>query len=108
MSGKRERYFFETKAEAEMYAESQRIRLENFGTRGASILRRRSKSRPLHEKLLNTITPADLTRAMDGTRPSVRNFTIRILGGLFNFGIKRGFCVDNPVRRLDLFPTRPI
>ena len=38
MSGKRERYFLETKAEAEIYAESQRIRLENFGTRGASTL----------------------------------------------------------------------
>ena len=38
MSGKRERHFLETKAEAEIYAESQRIRLENFGTRGASTL----------------------------------------------------------------------
>jgi hypothetical protein len=73
-----------------------------------SIRQTRNRLDILHEKLLNTITPADLTRAMDGTRPSVRNFTIRILGGLFNFGIKRGFCVDNPVRRLDLFPTRPI
>ena len=73
-----------------------------------SIRQTRNRLDTLHEKLLNTITPADLTRAMDGTRQSVRNFTIRILGGLFNFGIKRGFCVDNPVRRLDLFPTRPI
>jgi integrase/recombinase XerD len=39
--------------------------------------------------------------------PSVRNFTIRILGGLFNFGIKRGFCTDNPVRRLDLSQRDP-
>ena len=57
--------------------------------------------------MLNTITPADLTRSMDGMTPSVRNFTIRILGGLFNFGAKRGFCADNPVRRLDLSQRDP-
>jgi hypothetical protein len=28
---------------------------------------------------------------------TVRNFTIRILGGLFNFGVKRGYCVENQV-----------
>jgi integrase len=44
---------------------------------------------------------------MDGMPPSVRNFTIRILGGLFNFGAKRGFCADNPVRRLDLSQRDP-
>ena len=44
---------------------------------------------------------------MDGMPPSVRNFTIRILGGLFNFGAKRGFCGDNPVRRLDLSQRDP-
>src|SRR6476619_5181286 len=72
-----------------------------------SIRQTRNRLDILHEKLLNTITPADLTRAMDGTRPSVRNFTIRILRGLFNFGIKRGFCIDNPVRRLDLSQRDP-
>jgi integrase/recombinase XerD len=44
---------------------------------------------------------------MDGMPPSVRNFTIRILGGLFNFGAKRGFTGDNPVRRLDLSQREP-
>jgi integrase len=171
MSGKRERYFFETKADAEAYAETQRIRLQNFGTQGATILppaqqeqaanafgllkpynvslnevvqewisrknaseasityeaamdafmewRSRSASYRrsirqtrnrlvgLHGKLLNEITPGALTKAMDGMPPSVRNFTIRILGGLFNFGIKRGFCQDNPVRRLDLSQRDP-
>jgi len=56
----------------------------------------------LHGKLLNAITPADLTLALDGMPGSVRNFTIRILGGLFNFGIKRGHCVENPCKKLDL------
>lgn len=67
-----------------------------------SIRQTRNRLRSLHGKLLNTITPADLTLAMDTMPGSVRNFTIRILGGLFNFGAKRGFCMENPCKRLDL------
>jgi integrase len=67
-----------------------------------SIRQTRNRLRSLHGKLLNTITPADLTLAMDRMPGSVRNFTIRILGGLFNFGVKRGFCVENPCKRLDM------
>ena len=67
-----------------------------------SIRQTRNRLRSLHGKLLNTITPADLTVAMERMPGSVRNFTIRILGGLFNFGAKRGFCVENPCKRLDL------
>ena len=37
-TGKRQRFFFETKADAQVYAEGQRIRLQNFGSQGASIL----------------------------------------------------------------------
>ena len=44
---------------------------------------------------------------MDGMTPSVRNFTIRILRGLFNFGIRRGYCTENPVRRLDRAQREP-
>ena len=72
-----------------------------------SIRQTRNRLAGLHGKMLNTITTADLTRSMDGMPPSVRNFTIRILGGLFNFGAKRGFCGDNPVRRLDLSQRDP-
>jgi site-specific recombinase XerD len=76
------------------------------GRRSESYLRslRQTRNRlaSLHGKLLNTITPADLTSAMDGMPASVKNFTIRILGGLFNFGIKRGHCAENPVKKLDM------
>lgn len=67
-----------------------------------SIRQTRNRLRSLHGKLLNTITPADLTVAMDTMPDSVRNFTIRILGGVFNFDAKRGFCLENPCKRLDL------
>jgi integrase len=73
-----------------------------------SIRQTRNRLAGLHGRMLNTIIPADLTRSMDGMTPSVRNFTIRILGGLFNFGAKRGFCGDNPVRRLDLSQREPV
>ena len=165
-SGKRQRYFFDTKQDALNFCEEQRIRLKNHGTVGMSALgveqlaqaatafdslkpyrvtlnevvtdwirrqqaadasipfeaamdafmewgkrspsytcsirQTRNRLRSLHGKLLNTITPADLTLAMDRMPASVRNFTIRILGGLFNFGAKRGFCVENPCKRLDM------
>lgn len=67
-----------------------------------SIRQTRNRLLALHGKLLNAIAPADLTLAMDDMPGSVRNFTIRILGGLFNFGIKRGYCVENPCKKLDL------
>ena len=73
-----------------------------------SIRQTRNRLTLLHGKMLNAITPADLTRSMDGMLPSVRNFTMRILGGLFNFGAKRGLCGDNPVRRLDLSQREPV
>jgi hypothetical protein len=164
-TGKRQRFFFPTKADAEVYAEGQRTRLANFGIQGASILapaqqeqaasafallepfgvsfnevvrdwiarrkaseaslpfevamdaflsaRRRSVSYAagirqtrnrlagLHGQLLSEITAEKLNRSMDGMTPSVRNFTIRILNTLFNFGIRRGYCPENPVRRLE-------
>ncbi len=170
-SGKRQRYFFDTKQDALNFCEEQRIKLQNHGTAGISALnvtelaqaamafealkphrttlnevvtdwitrrqaaaasisfetaidafqsrdkrspsyarsiqQTRNRLQSLHGKLLNTITPEDLTLAMDGMPASVRNFTIRILGGLFNFGIKRGYCADNPCRKLDLARLEP-
>lgn len=165
-TGKRQRFFFKTKALADGFSESERIRLINFGLEGGNALtpseseqsanallllepygvtlnevvtdwinrkkcaeasisyeagmdeffkwRKRSPSyersieqtknrlTALHGKLLNQISSGDVARSMDGMKASVRNFTIRILGGLFNFGIKRGYCIDNPVRKVDL------
>lgn len=61
----------------------------------------------LHGCLLNTITPAMLEAALDGMTPSVRNFTLRILGGLFMFGMKRGWCLENPCKRVDMAHREP-
>jgi integrase len=165
-SGKRQRFFFETRQDALSFCEAERIRLSNHGTAGMaalsvdqlaqaamafetlkpfgvtlnevvkdwlvrqqaaqasipfeaamdaflewgtrspsytrSIRQTRNRLDSLHGRLLNTIAPADLTLAMDAMPASVRNLTIRILGGLFNYGIKRGHCADNPCKKLDL------
>ena len=165
-NGKRQRFFFESKARAQAFADLTRTRLENYGTRGTaalppsqqeqaaraiaalepygvtlnevvqdwlsrrkaakasisfeaamdaflhsgkrsdsytrSIVQTRNRLVHLHGKLLNTISAADLRLAMDAMPASVKNFTIRILGGLFNFGIKREICADNPIKKLDM------
>ena len=90
-----------------MYAESQRIRLENFGTEGqhpfAGAARAGRCTKSCSTRSLRRISPA---RWMECGRPfGISRF--RILGGLFNFGIKRGFCVDNPIPRLDLSQRDP-
>jgi integrase len=72
-----------------------------------SIRQTRNRLKDLHGKRLNTITAADLTKVLDPLKPSVRNFSIRILGGLFNFAIKRDFCAENPCKRLDLTRREP-
>ena len=93
-------------AEASVTFEAAMDTFKDFRKRSDSYTRsiRQTKCRltGLHGKLLNQITPEDLTRAMDGMTPSVHNFTIRILGGLFNYGMKRNLCASNPTKKLDL------
>jgi integrase len=92
-------------ADASVAFEVAMDRFMQWGKRSPSYIRSirqtRNRLQSLHGKLLNTITPEDLTLAMDTMPSSVRNFTIRILGGLFNFGIKRGYCAENPCKRVD-------
>lgn len=93
-------------AEASISFEAAMDAFMEFRARSESYTRsiRQTKNRltGLHGQLLNQITPADLARAMDGMTPSVHNFTIRILGGLFNYGVKRSLCASNPTKKLDL------
>ena len=93
-------------AEASVTFEDAMDAFVEWGRRSPSYVRsiRQTRNRltALHGKKLNTLTTEDLTRALDSMTGSVRNFTIRILGGLFNWGIKRGYCSDNPCKRLDL------
>lgn len=84
---------------------------QNTGRRSPSYARslRQTRNRlvALHGQKLNTIPPAAIEGAIAGMKPSVRNFTLRILGGLFMLGIKRGWCAENPCRRVDVAQREP-
>jgi integrase len=55
----------------------------------------------LHGRMLCDITARDLEEAMKDFPPTVFNYGIRILGGLFNYGRKRDLCITNPIGKLD-------
>lgn len=55
----------------------------------------------LHGRMLCDITARDIEKAMADFPPSVFNYGLRILGGLFNYGRKRDLCATNPVGKLD-------
>ena len=78
-------------AEAQPRSESYRQSLRQYQSRLSS----------LHGKMLCEITARDVEAAMKDFTATVFNFGIRILGGLFNFGMKRDYCTTNPVQKLD-------
>src|SRR5437660_6426992 len=51
--------------------------------------------------MLCDITAAEIAAAMQSFPPSVFNFGLRILGGLFNYGRKLDYCTSNPIQKLD-------
>jgi Site-specific recombinase XerD len=55
----------------------------------------------LHGRMLCDIAALDIEEAMKEFPPSVFNYGLRILGGLFNYGRKRDFCINNPIEKLD-------
>ena len=61
----------------------------------------RARLAVLHGRLLCDISARDVEEAMGDFPPSVFNFGLRILGGLFNYARKRDLCVSNPIGKLD-------
>lgn len=59
------------------------------------------------EKLLPRITSNELEKNLLPLPPVARNATLDRLGVLFNYGIKRGWLVKNPVERIDRSHTPP-
>jgi integrase len=55
----------------------------------------------LHGRMLCDITARDVEAAMKDFPPTVFNYGLRILGGLFNYGRKRDLCATNPIEKLD-------
>jgi integrase len=51
--------------------------------------------------MLCEVTARELEAAMASFPPTVFNYGLRILGGLFNYGCKRDYCASNPIEKLD-------
>lgn len=71
------------------------------GSYGQSLRQYRTRLTTLHGRMLCDITARDIERAMAEFPPTVFNYGLRILGGLFNYGRKRDLCATNPIEKLD-------
>jgi integrase len=56
----------------------------------------------LHQELVCEITSSEIEDHLSGTTPSVHNAFLRYLRAVFNFGIRRGWCNENPVKRIEM------
>lgn len=55
----------------------------------------------LQDKLVPDLTHADVESALCGLTPGARNPVMRYFKAVFEYGIKRGYLTENPVKRLD-------
>jgi integrase len=56
----------------------------------------------LHQKLACEITASEIENQLTGMTPSVHNAFLRYLRAVFNFGIRRGWCDENPIKRIEM------
>jgi integrase len=56
----------------------------------------------LHQKLACEVTASEIEDQLAGTTASVHNAFLRYLRAAFNFGIRRGWCDENPVTRIEM------
>src|SRR6266487_4667409 len=68
---------------------------------GQSLRQYHARLSALHGRMLCDITARDIEHAMNDFPPTVFNYGLRILGGLFNYGRKRDLCATNPIEKLD-------
>src|SRR6266446_7055461 len=56
----------------------------------------------LHDRLACEISADEIDQELSGGSASVRNAFLRYLRAVFNFGIRRDWCQENPIRRLEM------
>jgi integrase len=61
----------------------------------------RDRFSSLHSRLVSDITHRDLEPLLSSISPGGRNLLMRHFRAFFNFGIKRGYLIENPIFRLD-------
>jgi len=59
-----------------------------------------------HAKFVSDVSYRDLEKPLAKISPGGRNAVMRYLRAVFNYGIKRGYLIENPIARLD-FAERP-
>jgi len=76
------------------------------GKRSAPYLRALRYTLPrfaaLHDRLACEISASEIEEELKGVSASVHNALLRYLRAVFNFGIRRGWCVENPVKRIEM------
>src|SRR4029077_12237491 len=56
----------------------------------------------LHQKLACEITASEIENQLTGMSPSVHNAFLRYLRAVLNFGIRRSWCDENPIKRIEM------
>jgi integrase len=56
----------------------------------------------LHDRLACEISAVEIEEQLNGMSASVHNAFLRYLRAVFNFGIRRGWCQENPVKRIEM------
>jgi len=87
-----------------LYIESKRGR---NGRHLASMRRTVNRLPSLHDRLVSDISHRDLEPLLNEIALGGRNFVMRHLKAFFNYGIKRGHLINNPISRLDFVESSP-
>jgi integrase/recombinase XerD len=67
-----------------------------------SIRQIQNRLTPLHGCIVSEVTPIQINAAVAWMKPSVRNYTLRVLSCAFNLGASRGYLGENPLRKVEL------
>jgi len=60
----------------------------------------------LHDRLACEISASEIEEQLNGMSASVSNAFLRYLRAAFNFGVRRGWCQENPVERIEMQTLR--
>jgi len=60
----------------------------------------------LHDRLACEISASEIEEQLNGMSASVSNAFLRYLRAAFNFGVRRGWCQENPVKRIEMQTLR--
>src|SRR5438874_8339314 len=60
----------------------------------------------LHDRLVCEVSSSEIEEQLKGMSASVSNAFLHYLRAAFNFGIRRGWCQENPVKRIEMQTLR--